>query len=79
MHPVQAGRTRTAKPEGTLGADPDFGRKIVRERVCPAVRGTYVIKPTARPIHAPIAIVGRKIPAGIYKTSDFSKQSRNPW
>ena len=26
---------------------------------------TYVIKPIARPRHAPIAIVGRKIPAGI--------------
>ena len=27
---------------------------------------TYVSKPTARPREAPIAIVGRKIPAGTY-------------
>lgn len=54
-----------------LGVDPDLVGKAVREGALHKLVVTYVINPTARPRHAPTAIVGRNIPAGIYSQCDF--------
>lgn len=77
MHLFQEGMTRRARHEDTLDANPDLGWRVVRERALLKLSGTYVIKPTARPKHAPMAIVGRNIPAGIWSHSRFNVQNRS--
>lgn len=71
MRLARVGRTRTTMREDTLGVDPDLIRRAVRKRVLQTLVDTYVINPTARPRHAPMAIVGRNIPAGTCDHPDF--------
>jgi hypothetical protein len=60
-------KTKISMQLGRLGTNFAYSNPVRMQDIDSKIRlVTHIIKPMARPKHAPIPIVGRKIPAGIF-------------